>query len=301
MSVMTTDTVVADHDLATPPASGTQTPVHKPSRHDVQRPMTLPSRLLGQTVDETSHQDLVSERCKKLTAILVRYKDSISYSIIFVIGLPIYLVTGVGLPVQLGVNVLAYFVAFSLPQKQKKYIHPVLGCSALSIIGIWLLALLYSGIHGIPAQEALKVGLKEYSKGKKYLVLFDDANQSSGWQAKIPGAGDIFSSLLDIGIVGLGLPMFKYRQELKRHVRNAPPYNSNFLFYKEAINRSLILNNGYLVSVNLYTRDSFLNYLTIRLSRSLSRHWHLTRKIFSVRCSKLDISARYTCDSQLTW
>jgi len=217
-SIMTADTVVADHDTATPPASGTQTPVYKPSRHDVQQPMSLPSRLFGQALDESPPQNVVSERCKKLTAILVRYKDSISYSIVFVIGLPIYLVTGVGLPVQLGVNVLAYFVAFSLPQKWKKYIHPVLGCSALSIVGIWLLALLYSGIHGIPAKEALRVGLKEYSKGKKYLVLFDNVYKPSRWQAKVPGAGDIFSSLLDIGIVGLGLPMFKYRQELKRHV-----------------------------------------------------------------------------------
>lgn len=32
-----------------------------------------------------------------------------------------------------------------------------------------------------------------------------------------PGAGDVFGSVLDVSIVALALPMFQYRQELKRH------------------------------------------------------------------------------------
>ena len=33
----------------------------------------------------------------------------------------------------------------------------------------------------------------------------------------MPGAGDIFGSVLDASIVALALPMFSYRQELRRH------------------------------------------------------------------------------------
>lgn len=33
----------------------------------------------------------------------------------------------------------------------------------------------------------------------------------------MPGAGDVFSSVLDVSIVALALPMFQYRNELRRH------------------------------------------------------------------------------------
>jgi putative effector of murein hydrolase len=54
--------------------------------------------------------------------------------------------------------------------------------------------------------------LGDYKTGTRYLQLW----RREIW-LKAPGAGDIFGSVLDAGIVALALPMFQYRKELKQH------------------------------------------------------------------------------------
>jgi hypothetical protein len=73
----------------------------------------------------------------------------------------------------------------------------------MTVIGIWILGL----IRG----DSLKAILDEYKTGTNYLLLWH------GKDSPKPGAGDIFSSVLDASIVALALPMYNYRLELRRH------------------------------------------------------------------------------------
>lgn len=130
--------------------------------------------------------------------------DRLTWLMLFLISLPIYYTTGYAMPVQLSFNVLAYFSALALPAQWRQFLHPVLVSSALTILGIWTLGL----IRG----DSLTTVLRAYRSRTRYLDL---------WYGKhhlpLPGAGDIFSSVLDASIVALALPMYSYRSELRRH------------------------------------------------------------------------------------
>jgi putative effector of murein hydrolase len=131
--------------------------------------------------------------------------DRLTYLMLFVfIGLPIYYSTGYAMPAQLTFNILAYFVALSLPARWRQFLHPVLVSSGITVLGVWILGL----IRG----SSLDTTLSSYKTGTNYIDL---------WQGnkylKMPGAGDILVSALDASIVALALPMFSYRHELKRH------------------------------------------------------------------------------------
>jgi len=144
-------------------------------------------------------------RPQRWAAFINRNFDRLTYTTLFLfVGLPIYYTTGYAMPAQLTLNVLAYFTALALPPKWKQFLHPVLVSSALAILGIWLLGL----IRG----ENLTQILDSYKTGTNYLDLWHGEKN-----LPFPGAGDIFSSALDASIVALALPMFSYRQELKRH------------------------------------------------------------------------------------
>lgn len=130
--------------------------------------------------------------------------DMITYGVLFIfVGLPIYYTTGYAMPAHLTFNVLAYFAALAIPPRWKQFLHPVLVSSAVTIIGILIL--------GLTRGDALKATLDEYKTGTNYLLLWH------GEDALKPGAGDIFSSVLDASIVALALPMYNYRLELRRH------------------------------------------------------------------------------------
>ena len=132
------------------------------------------------------------------------HSSTLTYSTIFIVaGVPVYFATGYAMPVQLSLSVLTYFIALGVPPDWKRFLHPVLVSSALTILGIWLLALC--------KHETLQDGLQSYSTGTKYLQLW------SGKRVPMPGAGDVFGSILDVSIVALALPMFQYRKELQRH------------------------------------------------------------------------------------
>jgi putative effector of murein hydrolase len=130
--------------------------------------------------------------------------ERVIYSIFFLIGLPIYYSTGYAMPMHLSFNVLAYFAALSLPAKWRQFLHPVLVSSLITVLGIWIL--------GLARGDSLHETLTSYKTGSKYLVIWAGIKH-----APLPGAGDIFGSILDASIVALALPMYNYRQELKRH------------------------------------------------------------------------------------
>jgi putative effector of murein hydrolase len=129
--------------------------------------------------------------------------DMLTYTALFLfVGIPVYYVAGYAMPMQLSLNVVFYFAALRLPPKYKTYLHPVLVSSAFTVLGIWILALI--------GRDSLKDGLREYTTNTKYTQLWDHHQG-----LKPPGAGDVFGSVLDVSIVALGLPMYRYRNELK--------------------------------------------------------------------------------------
>ena len=134
--------------------------------------------------------------------------DTLTYALLFLLlGLPIYYSTSYTMPAHLTLSILTYFLALSLPASYKRLIHPVLLSSSLTILLIWLLAL--------STRSTLPAALKTYSTKTRYIQLFDADDDDDGLPA--PGAGDVLSSVLDVSIVALALPMFHYRAELTRH------------------------------------------------------------------------------------
>ncbi|MCJ1337401.1 hypothetical protein MMC09_002683 [Bachmanniomyces sp. S44760] len=141
---------------------------------------------------------------QKWAASISIHFDSIVYLGLFLfVGLPLHYGIGYSMAAHLALNILAYFSALAVPTKWKRFFHPVLVSSALTILGIWILAL--------TTGQSLADGLATYSTKTRYLQLF------SGKHGLPPsGAGDVFASVLDVSIVALALPMFQYRNELKR-------------------------------------------------------------------------------------
>jgi len=131
--------------------------------------------------------------------------DSITYGLLFLlVGVPIYYSTGYAMPAQLCLSILAYFAALALPLRWRQFLHPVLVSSAISVLGLWVL--------GLVRGDSLDDVLDKYKTGTGYLQLWEGEKH-----LPLPGAGDIFGSVLDASIVALALPMFQYRKELRRH------------------------------------------------------------------------------------
>lgn len=76
------------------------------------------------------------------------------------------------------------------------------------------------------AFPALRQALWQFKTGRNYLNLFDKNYnlpyiynpKTATFVPALPGAGDIMSSLLDISIVALAVPMYNYRNDLTRNV-----------------------------------------------------------------------------------
>lgn len=193
-------------------------PVETELAQDIQAPSRAqdPSRIVGtggppvaSTVTTSTRQSHIRQAPPALTraqawaATASLNIDIITYALLTtLVGLPIYYAVGYAMPVQLGTNVIFYLLAIRIPAKYKTFLHPVLVSSAFTILAVWVLALI--------RHNSLDEGLRAYTTGTKYTELWDETPNLAP-----PGAGDVFGSVLDVSIVALGLPMFKYRQELK--------------------------------------------------------------------------------------
>ncbi|KAM0345398.1 hypothetical protein ACHAPU_006561 [Fusarium lateritium] len=131
---------------------------------------------------------------------------SIFTGLFFFIGIPTYYSTGYSMPIHLAVNVLAWYGATAIAPKWKEYLHPVLVSSLAAVLVIWGLA----AIRG----DSLTTTLHAYRTGAKHIEIWRNATKK---QDLLPGAGDVFGTLLDASIVALALPMFQYRRELRTH------------------------------------------------------------------------------------
>lgn len=180
-------------------------------------------------------------RSQRWVALANIHLDTLTYTILFLfIGLPIYYALNYTMPAHLTLSILAYFLAISLPSKYKQFLHPVLISSSITILGIWILAL--------SKHSTLQKTLESYSTKTRYTQLFN----GQGPDLPPPGAGDVFSSVLDVSIVALALPMFQYRNELKRHFP------------------SIIVPNTLIATASLFGYPALCHALGITPARSLS-------------------------------
>ncbi|MBW0503283.1 hypothetical protein O181_042998 [Austropuccinia psidii MF-1] len=137
---------------------------------------------------------------------LEHWFDPAVYFLLLIIGLPIFYAPGGekrSLPLFTGVVTLTWlFSRRVVPGTWQKFLHPILVTSFLTEFIIWGLG----DIKGLTLPETLH----QYSTGANYLVLF---RRGRGWDGRLPGAGDLMSSLLTGGIVALAFPLFRYRSD----------------------------------------------------------------------------------------
>lgn len=123
------------------------------------------------------------------------------------------------MPFQFFTAVCAFMIIvdfpFNINPGIKKFLHPVICSVALT----WIVMLVSVMIKHHKVSYFLRE-LKDYKTGRTYLHLFDnDQFAYHVW----PGAGDIFSTCMDVSIVGLSMPMYTHRLDLKRHFLSLIP------------------------------------------------------------------------------
>lgn len=181
-------------------------------------------------VSSTERFDLhhLSPLAQTMTIFITNYIDWLIYLALFVISLPFYYIRSIHvmLPYHLGLTVIAYYVALLIPIRwplSKKFAHPILILTAEILFVCFIGSLIYH--KGSP--NGFLEDLRFYKTGKSYLKLFDGkALWDNGTpvpervleehvtsEPLWPGCGDVLSSLMDISIVSLSLPMFTHRRD----------------------------------------------------------------------------------------
>ncbi|ODV94039.1 hypothetical protein PACTADRAFT_70410 [Pachysolen tannophilus NRRL Y-2460] len=160
---------------------------------------------------EISHRETLTQyvhslpdRSKAVSLFITTYVDWIMYFILFITGIPIYFACDYALPLHLSIGVLMFFCAMLISPKWRRFFHPIL-------VSVSLVLLIYY-IFIVIKRDGFMDTLDDYKTGRTYLYLFN-TEEGTTW----PGAGDVLTSLMDVAIVSLSLPMFQYRQDLKKH------------------------------------------------------------------------------------
>lgn len=172
-------------------------------------PIPESTGLSSETISPLSilrHDARLQTRAEKWAALIISQLDLLTYAALMVfIGIPVYYGLGYAMPLQLCISIITYEVATMLPLRWKTYLHPILVSSASTVLAIWIFALTRG--------DSLSDGLHAYSTGVKYTKLWSGAAIAG----TLPGAGDILSSIIDVSIIALALPMFQYRHELQKN------------------------------------------------------------------------------------
>ncbi|ROT38392.1 hypothetical protein SODALDRAFT_332962 [Sodiomyces alkalinus F11] len=159
-------------------------------------------------------------RAQIWAARLTRYPNAVIYTLLFLFaGLPVYFSTGYAMPAHLTFTILCYLAALAVPPNWRQYLHPVLVTALLAFLGLWALAAIRTGIvsDGKTSAASLHEALSPYRTGATYQALWRPSHHATGPNRPLPGAGDLFATVLDAAIVALALPMYQYRRELRTH------------------------------------------------------------------------------------
>ncbi|SCU99623.1 LAME_0G04346g1_1 [Lachancea meyersii CBS 8951] len=143
----------------------------------------------------------------------------ILYGLGFIASVFSYYFSWYAMPFQFFTAVTTFMFVVDNPfvknPKYKKLLHPVICSVALT----WIVLLVSVMIKHRAINYYLS-DLRSYKTGRTYLKLFNNAAFAHHvW----PGAGDVFSTCMDISIVGLSLPMYTHRYDLRRHFLSMIP------------------------------------------------------------------------------
>lgn len=193
------------------PTIETNSTLREPSKvFDPKKP-SIENQIQVEQEEESLNRETISQmvnnlpdRSKRISLFVSNYFDWLIYVILFIVGLPIYYACDYALPLHLAVGVLWFFTAMLVSPKWRRFFHPIL----VSVAGV----LLTYYILLVIKRDGFMDTLRRYKTGRNYLYLFN-TSKSHHW----PGAGDVFTSLMDVAIVSLSLPMFQYREDLKKH------------------------------------------------------------------------------------
>lgn len=182
--------------------------------------------------DKSNNMDHLDNDAKQVAVWVSMYLDWIIYGTLFVISLPFYYITNIHvlLPYHLAITVIAFYMALLVPQRWpvlKRFAHPIIVSTGIILFVCFIGSLIF---HHKP--KGFLDDLRYYKTGKNYTNLFsrkimlnggkensmpeDDITATPQW----PGCGDFLSSLMDVSIVALSLPMFTHRKD----------FVSNFIF-----------------------------------------------------------------------
>ena len=202
--VDTDETRVNSRDPSLPDISrrGSKVNFDLPSTSETSKQSSDPNE---KTNEETTSNDEDDDPIERLSSWISDLITPTIYFILFVIGIPVYFVADVALPLFLGINILTFIAAITLvPAKVRRFLHPILSCSIATVLIIWA----FGAMRGIGIKDNLN---RFYSVDARYSDLWNP----SGYRGPVPGAGDVLFSTLDAGIVALAVPMYRYRSELK--------------------------------------------------------------------------------------
>lgn len=208
-------------------ASGTASPEIQGSSS--QGKTVLPKNKLHSPSTEPYQLETNLTGQEKVAAMFVsNYIDWFLYAALFLISLPFYYISSIHvmLPYHLGLTVFAYYMALLIPLRfpqLKKFAHPILILTFVILFVCFIGSLIYH--KGQPV--GFLDDLKYYKTGKNYLNLFSGvAYYDNGVvvppnvlaekftaHPQWPGCGDFLSSLMDVSIVSLSLPMFTHRKD----------------------------------------------------------------------------------------
>ncbi|KAG7193423.1 uncharacterized protein KQ657_000841 [Scheffersomyces spartinae] len=163
---------------------------------------------------------------KSTMLFITKYIDWLIYGLMFLVSLPFYYISLIHLmlPYQLSISILVYYVALLMPEKypqlKKVGYHPILFLTGIILFIFFIGSLIY--YNGKPV--GFLVDLRYFKTGKKYSNLFNGERMYNNGEIaptdlhvtkldKWPGCGDVLSSLMDVSIVALSLPMFSFRRD----------------------------------------------------------------------------------------
>ena len=100
-------------------------------------------------------------RAQKWAAFVNVNLDILIYTPIFLfLNIPIYYSAGYVMPIQLSFNILAYFTALQLLTQWRRFLHPILVSSLITVLGVRIFALI--------RWNSLDNALHAYKTGTKY-------------------------------------------------------------------------------------------------------------------------------------
>ncbi|AET41391.1 LrgB family protein Ecym_8097 [Eremothecium cymbalariae DBVPG len=153
------------------------------------------------------------------TAMLKEHFHHIIYSLGFFASMFSYFFSWYTMPYHFFTAVCTFMFITNAPlvnnPKHKRFVHPVICSVALT----WLIMLVSVLIKHRQVKYFI-TELRDYKTTRTYLNLF---NYTEFKYRQWPGAGDVFSSCMDVSIVALSMPMFSYRRDLRKHFLSMIP------------------------------------------------------------------------------